>query len=312
MKIINYEQRYEQDVITLWNRTLKADPLAVQKFRNQIIFDDNFDSGLCYVALEDEQVIGFLLATKRKFPYLERGLEPTRGWINVMFVDEKYQRRGIGEELLMKVENLLRELGCKTITLGAYSPSYFFPGLDKENYPSAISFFEKHGYKSGEINFSMKKDLHGYTISERAMEKYRKAQKEGFSIVNFDYSYALELLEFAKIEFGGGWKRNALISMRNNLAEDCILLVLDKEKKICGFCMRMIDGNPMRFGPIGVSKAVRNYGLGGILFDFMQEEMTKRGIYHLYFVSTDIPGRRFYERHGVQVFRAFIDYDKTL
>lgn len=76
--------------------------------------------------------------------------------------------------------------------------------------------------------------------------------------------------------------------------------------------MRMIDGNPMRFGPIGVSKVVRNYGLGGILFDFMQNEMTKKGIYHLYFISTDIPGRRFYERHGAQIFRTFIDYNKTL
>lgn len=312
MKIINYEQKYEQDVITLWNEVLKADALTALKFRKQVIFDDNFDSNLCYAALEDEQVIGFLLAMKRKFPYLERGLEPTRGWINVMFVDENYQRRGVGGKLLTKAENALKELGCKTITLGAYSPSYFFPGLDEENYPSSISFFEKHGYKSGEMNFSMKKDLHGYTISEETMKKYREAQEQGFSIINFDYSYALDLLEFTKKEFGGGWKRNALISMQNNLAEDCILLVLDKDKNICGFCMRMIDGNPMRFGPIGISEKVRNYGLGGILFDFMQAEMTKRGIYHLYFVSTDVPGRRFYERHGVQVFRTFIDYDKAL
>ena len=33
-------------------------------------------------------VVGFILATKRIFPYLERGLEPDRGWINVLFVDE--------------------------------------------------------------------------------------------------------------------------------------------------------------------------------------------------------------------------------
>jgi GNAT superfamily N-acetyltransferase len=43
-------------------------------------------------------------ATKRKFPYLERGLEPTRGWINVMFVDEAYRRKGVGEALVLKAE----------------------------------------------------------------------------------------------------------------------------------------------------------------------------------------------------------------
>lgn len=76
--------------------------------------------------------------------------------------------------------------------------------------------------------------------------------------------------------------------------------------------MRMIDGNPMRFGPIGIAKEARNYGIGGILFDIMQQEMQKRGVYHLYFVSTDIAGRRFYERHGVKLFRTFVDYKKTL
>jgi N-acetylglutamate synthase-like GNAT family acetyltransferase len=138
------------------------------------------------------------------------------------------------------------------------------------------------------------------------------AEKAGFSFVNFDYKYALELLEFLKSEFGGGWKRNALISMQNDTAEDCMLLVLNYEQNIVGFCMRMIDGNPMRFGPIGVKAEVRNFGIGGILFDIMQQEMMKRGIYHLYFVSTDVPGRRFYEKHGVKVFKTYVDYKKTI
>jgi ribosomal protein S18 acetylase RimI-like enzyme len=98
--------------------------------------------------------------------------------------------------------------------------------------------------------------------------------------------------------------------MQKGLAEDCILLALNAKGGIAGFCMRMIDGNPMRFGPIGVASSERNAGLGGILFDMMQMEMTRRGIYHLFFLSTDEPGRRFYERHGVSVFRTFTDYRK--
>jgi len=168
------------------------------------------------------------------------------------------------------------------------------------------------GYQAGKESYSMCKELHGYKISEETLDKLSKAQEAGFSFVNFEYKYALELLEFLKSEFGGGWKRNALISMQNNDAENCILLVINCEQKIVGFCMRMIDGNPMRFGPIGVKGEARNFGIGGILFDIMQLEMEKRGIYHLYFVSTDVPGRRFYERHGVKVFRTFVDYRKTI
>ena len=267
MKLTTYDQKYENDVVALWNQELPEDPITVHKFRHQALLDDNFDSDLCYVALENEKVIGFLLATRRKFPYLERGTEPDRGWVNVMFVSKEWQRKGIGSIMLKRAEQDMKSRGAKNITLAAYSPSYFFPGVDIENYAASAAFFETHGYQKGKISYSMCKDLHGYQLSEET---------------------------------------------QHDRAEDCILLVLDKEDRICGFCTRMIDENPMRFGPIGTAARVRNQGLGSILFDLAQLEMEKRGIYHLYFVSTDDPGRRFYERHGVHVFRTFADYRKDI
>jgi GNAT superfamily N-acetyltransferase len=267
---------------------------------------------LCDIALDNGKMAGFILATKRKFPYMERGLEPNRGWINVLFVDEEYQQKGIGTQLLLNAEKKLAEMGAKQITIGAYSPNYFFPGLDCDNYPGGKKFLEKHGYKAGEEAFSMKKVLQGFCLSKEALAKKANAEKMGYTFINFNYNYALELLEFARIEFGGGWKRNTLISMQNNLAEDCIILALNKTGAIAGFVMRMIDGNPLRFGPIGIAESERNAGLGGILFDLMQAEMVKRGLYSLFFLTTDIPGRRFYERHGLSVYRVYTDYRKEL
>lgn len=310
MRIVNFTQTYEQAVIDLWNETLTSDLVSLQKFRKQIIYDDNFDTELCYVALQDDKVIGFLLGTKRKFPYLERGLEPKRGWINVMFVAKDYQRQGIGSKLIDRVENALIELGVDNITLGAYSPNYFFPGIDIEAYQNAINFFEKKGYVGSEESYSMCKDLHGFYLSDEWRMKKQLAEQKGFIFRNYKNSDAIALLEFAKVNFGGGWKRNALLAMQANEAEDLIYLVLKKDE-IVGFAMRKIDGNPMRFGPIGVCEKVRNDGIGGILFELMQQEMCAKGIYHLYFVSTDVPGRRFYERHNVHVFRTYRKYVKT-
>jgi len=312
MEVIGYCQDFESQVVELWNKVLWTDPITIGKFRHQALFDDNFDPALCDLALEAGRVSGFILATKRKFPYMERGLEPERGWINVLFVDEPCQRIGVGTQLLLNTEKKLAEKGVKQITYGAYSPNYFFPGLDCGNYPGAKVFLEKYGYRAGEEAYSMKKDLHSFRITQEMLDKKSAAEKKGYSFINFNYRYALELLEFTRVEFGGGWKRNALISMQNNLAEDCILLALNEAGKIAGFCMRMIDGNPLRFGPIGVAESERNSGLGGILFDMMQAEMAKRDLYSLFFLSTDIPGRRFYERHGLSVFRTFTDYRKTI
>lgn len=310
MKIVTYEQKYEKAVVALWNRTLHADPLTVKKFRKQALFDENFDPSLCYVALEEEQPVGFCLGMRRKFPYMERGLEPDRGWIVVMFVAREYQRKGIGTALVNRAEEDMKRAGAKNITLSAYSPSYFFPGVDEENYPAAAAFFKGLGYVPGKKDYSMCKDLHGYQMSQESLKKMKAAEEKGYRFINFTYDYALELLEFNKNQFGGGWKRNALIAMQNGTAEDLILLVLSPKGSICGFCMRMIDGNPMRFGPIGIDKAMRNEGLGSILLDFAQLEMAKRGVYHMYFVSTDEPGRRYYERHGIHVFRSFTSYKK--
>lgn len=312
MELLTYNQEFEAQVVKLWNEELAADPITVHKFRQQALLDDNFDANLCYVAREDAETVGFLLAAKRIFPYLERGTEPERGWINVIFVAGAYQKKGIGTQLLLRAEKELRAMGARNITLAAYSPGYFFPGVDTENYAASVVFFEKHGYVPGKASYSMNKNLHGYRLSDEAKEGLRKANEAGFRFEMFSYQYAVDLLNFARDEFGGGWKRNCLLTMQHDRAEDCILLVLDRNSKICGFCTRMIDGNPMRFGPIGTADCVRNQGLGSVLFDLAQLEMEKRGIYHLYFVSTDDPGRRFYERHGVQVFRTFKDYRKDI
>ena len=310
--IEKYKQDYEQQVVNLWNEACTFDSIDIEKFRRQVLFDENFDEDLCYVAIKDKKVVGFILGIKRKFPYLERGLEPTKGWISVIFVAKEYRNQGIGQKLYDTVENKLKEMGVKEIILGAYSPNYFFAGLDPENYLESINFFEKNGYTAGTKHYSMGMNLHGYQVSEKTLVKKKKAEEKGYKFINFDYRYSLELLDFLKNEFGGGWKRNALIAMQKNKAQERILIVLNPEGKICGCSNRAIDDNEMRFGPIGISDSERNNGLGTILLELGMYEMAKKGIYRMYFVTTDEDGRRYYERIGLKVIRTFIDYSKEL
>lgn len=311
MKITTYSQKYEKDIIELWNKTLPENAISLQIFRRQILFDENFDQNLCFLALEGRKLIGFLHGIKRKFPYLERGYEPDKAWISVVFVDQKHRRQGIGTALVKKIEDEFVKKNVKEVIFGAYSPYYFFRGVDKDN-PGALAFFKSLGYVAGEESYSMYKDLNNYIMSDTIKAKKKEFEEKGFRFINFTYDYSMDLLDFVCNEFGGGWKRNCLMSMQRGWAEECILLVLNKKKQIVGFCIRMTDENPMRFGPIGISKQYRNEGLGSVLFELMQEEMHKRHIYQLYFLTTDTPGRRFYERHGAKVFKTYVWHRKMI
>lgn len=312
MQYINFNQKYENEIVELWNNCCTFDPITITKFRNQALYDDNFNTDLCFIALDNQKVVGFILATKRIFPYLERGLEETRCWINVLFVDKEYRNQRIGEHLYQLTENKLKEMGVKEITLAAYSPNYFFSGIDEVNYYEASQFFKKQGYISSDLHYSMGRKLFGFKYSNEIINNKKIAEEQGYKFVNFKNEYSIELLNFLKKEFGGGWKRNALISMRNQTAEQLILLVLDKDNKICGFSMSAIDGNPMRFGPIGIAKEKRNEGLGSILLQYSFEQLEKRGIHYIFFMTTDEPGKRYYERNGFEVIRTFTEYRKMI
>lgn len=312
VKYIRFEQCYENQVVELWNECCYFDPITIEKFRKQALYDDNFDNDLCEIALDGDMLVGFILATKRKFPYMEKGLEPTRAWINVMFVKKEYRNKGIGERLYKDIEDKLIQLKTQEITLAAYSPGYFFGGLDEEHYPEAASFFKKMGYIRGERHVSMGKDLHGYQIPQEVLEKKKEKEKLGFKFINFKNEYALKLIEFFNREFPGGWKRNALISLRDNTAEDRIIIILDKNDEVCGFCLRAIDSNPIRFGPIGIAEKYRSEGLGTILLDMGCYEMTKKGLYHMFFMTTSEQARKNYERNGLSVVRTCVDYRKKI
>ena len=99
MEYIEFNQTYENEVISLWNKCLVHDVISKEIFENKALFDENFDKHLTVLALDNNKVIGFLMATKRKFPYLERGLESEKAWINVFFVEEKYRNKGIGKTI---------------------------------------------------------------------------------------------------------------------------------------------------------------------------------------------------------------------
>ena len=311
MKIINYKHDYIEDVLRCWNSTLQYDLITKERFIETVLLDDNFQDDLMKLAIVDDHCVGFCYGVKRKFPYLERGLEPERGWISIMAVCEEYQHQGIGTKLVEEVEKALKEKGTSQITLCAYSPNYFTPGID-ERYCKAIEFFTKMGYNNTSEAVSMQRDLWDYVIPEKTQKKIKDLNQEGIHFIPYQEKYLCDLLDFLLDNFGSGWKRNALMAMQKKEAEQTIILCVDKDDQIIGFVMRKIDGNDARFGPIGVKEELRSKGLGGVLLDLMMQDLKARNIHYLYFLWTSGAAQRFYVRHGFKVFRTYQLYRKEI
>lgn len=312
MELQSYCARYEKKIVALWNRCLSYDLISKETFERKISKDENFDSALALIALEGETVVGFLAAFRRRVAYFDRGLEPDKGWISALFVQPESRRKGVGTALLREAQSRLRAGGVKLIALGAYSPHYFFPGVDSGAYPAAAGFFERHGYLRGEACFAMRRYLFGYQIPKEVLDKEKKAREAGFCFAPFEERHSRTLLDFLTENFSAGWQYNARERIDRGKAEEQIWLCIGPDGDIAGYCQRGMDDNISRFGPFGVSERCRNHSLGSILFCRMLYDMACRGIYLVYFLSTDEPGARFYRRHGMEVFRTYWHYQKEL
>lgn len=308
---INYNQSYLESVVDCWNQALTYDPISIDRFEQIVLYDENFDEELLVLAVEEDKVVGFILGVKRKVSYLTKGLEPERGWISIMGVHPDYQRKGIGQELYYLVEGRLIERGVKEITLCAYSPNYFTPGIDVR-YPQGINFFRKNQYEMGGDAVSMQRDLWDFVMPEYSVKKTASLAEEGIRIINYSKQYLSKLFTFLEEEFDAGWKRNVLLALQKDEAENTIILCVDQNDDVIGYCMRKIDGNDARFGPIGVKESLRSKGLGGVLFDRMMLGMKKHGTNYAYFLWTHGDAIRFYERHGMKIYRSYELYRKKV
>lgn len=313
---MNFELRHFQmedvdSIVTLWNQELPFDQIQKNEFLSRIVFDPNFDPHLFQIAYIQEKIIGFIYGIKRKIPYLEKGLEPHRAWIVMMAVQHQYQHQSVGTILLKQIEALFTESGIKKISLCNYSPNYFTPGIDLR-YKNAHSFFKKHGYSAFSQAVSMEKNIAGYTLPDNHLERIKKLNEMGYSIIKFQNRYALKLLDFILKEFGGGWKQNALTLMQKGEAERCIFIAIDQHDQVVGFAMRKLDGNETRFGPFGVSSELRSMGIGGLLFEKMMIDMCQYNLHYLYFLWTNGDAQRFYERYDVRVYRSYTLYEKEV
>lgn len=296
-------------VTALWNSCPELDPIDAQKLAAVLLANENYSSENTYGAWENGKLAGFILGIRRRYPYLDRGLEPHKAWVLCQATAPEYRRRGIGRLLLTRLEQIWAAQGVSHIVLSAFSPYYFSPGLEEAN-RGARAFFQGQGYVCGEPAYWMERKLADVFEVPPAVTELKCAKSAlGYSYTPFTWEYTLPLLDFAKEHFSIGWQQHIRQAVISGKAPRTILLCLH-HGTVAGYLQRQMDGDPCRLGPFGVAPAHRSGGVGTVLLWEMWRSMWENNLRYVYFQSTDRPGRRFYERQGMTVKRTFFHYEK--
>lgn len=149
MQIIEYEDRFLDDVknllVELEEYIIKIDEDGLDQLHSEYkdkmalldlkTIKDN--SGKCYLAIQNNMVIGLIMGYVRvydEFDYLDYKC-PKSGVISEFIVSEKVRSKGIGKQLINKLEEYFKSINCEYILLECFAYN-----------KSAINFYKNQEY----------------------------------------------------------------------------------------------------------------------------------------------------------------------
>ncbi|QQE10789.1 GNAT family N-acetyltransferase [Planctomycetota bacterium] len=294
-------------VVALWNKVMVRDGISERDFMVKVLADWNFSPEGCYVAVApalspegaEEKVVGFMLGIVRLNPLEGIGLQEELGWITMFFVDEAYQRQGIGGMLLEKVMGYMQRMNRKVVNVSTYVPNYFIAGVDIDAYMSGHAFLKKHGFskREGGDVVGMGNELQDMVMPEEAKAKVETLKAKGIELRIFEAKYAYSLLRFLREEFAGDWANVIVDKIKHGTDDEIIVAVTsgsDGNEEVLGY----VQWNGSHFGPFGVSEKLRGEGIGSILFWKVVERMKMAGEHFIWLAWTGGAAARFYAEKG--------------
>lgn len=149
MQIIEYEDKYLEDVKDLlveleeYIVSIDKDNLDCvhPEYREKMAVLDleevKNNNGKCYIAVCNNKVMGLIMGTIIKFDeydYLDYKC-PKCGKITELIISKKARSKGIGQQLMKKIENYFKSINCEYIIIDVFAIN-----------TNGIKFYEQQGY----------------------------------------------------------------------------------------------------------------------------------------------------------------------
>lgn len=188
--------------------------------------------------------------------------DPAVGHLDLVAVQPRLRRRGIGRALLVAAETALAAAGAGEVLISGNMP-YAWPGIDVR-YTPAVCMALALGYQQESVAWNMTVDLSTPDTSAlRDTEPdERRLAAGGVSVRRATVQDLPALTEFIKANFSNGWAWEVEQSIGREGA-GCHLAT-NVDGAVVGFAAYGAQ-RPTWFGPTGTAPAARGLGIGAVL-----------------------------------------------
>lgn len=299
-------------LINLWNAALPLDGITLDIFERKVILDANRENESLMVAEHNGNLVGFILALVIRKPIENVGRREDSGFITAMGVHPDSRHQGIGKQLLEHALEFFKARNRKFVYIAPYTPNYFVPGIDKDNYPDGVELCQSCGFEEYHTAIAMDAPISKFVLSDTVLEKEKALAAEGIIIRPYSRADLVPYLEFMNRHMPGPWledaRRNLLDLTRGLFDGDAIFLAL-KDSRIIGYCQYERE----HFGPFGVIEEFQSKGIGSVLLARTLYQMRLKGYHSAWVLWTgEQAAKGVYGRLGFTITRRFAVMKKAL
>lgn len=320
--ISHYTDEDQDQVIELWNKVatqIGYKEMNKISFANIITENRYFSKECTFVLRVENEIVGFACGSiGDSLP-----LGKTSGYITCVLLEEPYDTTENYIKLLGLLEEAFAKAGKTQSEILFFNPMrlpWYIKNTDHHEHNNAPGVFKtsrlykeliNYGYLERATQCAMYLELKKFKITDKALEKELKAQKENYTVGLFDKEKHHGAEEMLKSLGNPLWEEEIGKCIR----EDVPVLIAAYSNKIVGFAGPIIKEESGRgyFTGIGVVKEHEGHGLGTVLFFKLCDKETKNGAeYMSLFTGSDNPALKLYEQAGFETVEEFAIMRKLL
>lgn len=308
-----------EKIVNLWNSDIASEgyfkPLTVDDFKNRFVEDIDFNFEGVFGAFENEELVGYAMGFIRNQTLKN---ENAPGYLNAFIVKKEYRKQGIGDQLIKKVEEFVKNSGRKSIQASSYLPlcySWYIPNYPGHDHPCAPGirvnseeylFLLHRGYAAVGFEDAFHLPLAEYEISPAIQKILDENKKDGIIIEFYDENKHTGLEEFYEdinaIDF------EKCIRANLKLEKPFPFLVISENGKIKGWTGALWNEPSGRghFDGIIISESVRGRGLGKALFSKLAYESKNNGAkFMTFYTGLNNHARYIYMGAGFKIVQSY-------